>query len=249
MRGLSVRLSVVGITALLLSLAACETAASDRSPGPSTAPVATTAPAVERLCPRANLDTVRVLDCLDAGLASFWTQQGVDVGAQTFVYYAIPSSMPSAGCTRLLSLRSWFRCVDDDAVYLSGEMLERDRDLFGVDIGLAMAFVVAEEFGLAIQEVRGQPGVDLPVPESRWVTIVADCLAGVWAAYEQSQDRLEVADLRAVIDQELTAGYEVPVPTTLPGFEPELAYGSVADRLSAFDQGTASGRASGCGSG
>lgn len=97
------------------------------------------------------------------------------------------------------------------------------RDLFGVDIGLALAFIVGEEFGMALQEVRGQPGIDVPDPtESRRVTLPADCLAGVWAADPEQRDRLDASVLHAVIEEQLTAGYRVLIPPAFPNFSPDL---------------------------
>ncbi|MDQ4037199.1 MAG: hypothetical protein M3313_02310 [Actinomycetota bacterium] len=124
--------------------------------------------------------------------------------------------------------------MTDDVVYLSDQLIERDRDLFGVDMGLAIAFIVAEEFGLALQEVRGEPGIDIPdLVQSRQFVLTADCLAGTWAASEQTAGRLSVEALRSVIHEQLTAGYVVPVPLTMSAFLRDQAHGSfrTASRL------------------
>lgn len=243
--------ALVAACALAVCTGASGCQAARENPGntahPDRASATVTEVPVERLCPDADLDTRRVLDCLNSDISSFWAAAGRQAPVQRFVYYALPSSVSSPDCARLLALRSWFRCVTDDVVYLSGQLVERDRDLFRVDIGLDMAFIVSESFGLALQGVQGQPGIDVPDPaDSRRVTLSADCLAGVWAAAAQVQDRLSVETLRSVIEEELTASYLVPVPPALAGFLPEAAYGSVADRLSAFDRGSATGETDAC---
>ncbi len=68
----------------------------------------------------------------------------------------------------------------------------------------------------------------------------------VWAADLEQRDRLDASVLHAVIEEQLTAGYPVPVPPAFPKFSPDLAYGAIADRRSAFDRGSSSGAVGVC---
>lgn len=165
---------------------------------------------------------------------------------QTFVYYALPESVDSAECRLLLSLRSWFRCSVYDVVYLFGALIERYRNLSGVDIGLPLAFMSPRSSECGCKASAANQGSTSPTPQradasrSRWIAWLGS------GADQQQGGRLDVPELRSIVENQLTADYRVPVPVVFPEFLPQLAYGSVAHRLSAFDWGSGAGAVGVC---
>ncbi|MBA3277380.1 MAG: hypothetical protein H0U22_01385 [Geodermatophilaceae bacterium] len=47
----------------------------------------------------------------------------------------------------------------------------------------------------------------------------------VWAADLEQRDRLDASVLHAVIEEQLTVGYRVPVPPAFPNFSPDRLRG------------------------
>ncbi len=109
-----------------------------------------------------------------------------------------------------------------------------------------MEFIVAEEFGLALQEVRGEPGIDAPI-WSKAASSSSPQIALPVSGQPTNRQGVACQSRHYVrLHEQLTAGYLVPVPSTMSALLSDQGYGSVPDRLSAFDRGTAAGAPGDC---
>jgi uncharacterized protein len=155
-------------------------------------------------------------------------QKGVDYTAPKLVLYS--DSFPS-GCGQAQAAMGPFYCPNDKKVYLDMSFFNDMRTKYGGGGDFAYAYVVAHEIGHHVQDLLGildkadeakQSGSRTQANAiSVRIELMADCLAGVWAANaDQKWHILDSGDVekalataQAIGDDRLqtaTRGYAVP---------------------------------------
>ena len=155
-------------------------------------------------------------------------QKGVDYTAPKLVLYS--GSFPS-GCGQAQAAMGPFYCPNDKKVYLDMSFFNDMRTKYGGGGDFAYAYVVAHEIGHYVQDLLGildkadeakQSGSRTQANAiSVRIELMADCLAGVWAANaDQKWHILDSGDVekalataQAIGDDRLqtaTRGYAVP---------------------------------------
>jgi uncharacterized protein len=155
-------------------------------------------------------------------------QKGVDYTAPKLVLYS--GSFPS-GCGQAQAAMGPFYCPNDKKVYLDMSFFNDMRTKYGGGGDFAYAYVVAHEIGHHVQDLLGildkadeakQSGSRTQANAiSVRIELMADCLAGVWAANaDQKWHILDSGDVekalataQAIGDDRLqtaTRGYAVP---------------------------------------
>jgi uncharacterized protein len=155
-------------------------------------------------------------------------QKGVDYTSPKLVLYS--GSFPS-GCGQAQSAMGPFYCPNDKKVYLDMSFFNDMRTKYGGGGDFAYAYVIAHEIGHHVQDLLGildkadeakQSGSRTQANAiSVRIELMADCLAGVWAANaDQKWHILDPGDVekalataQAIGDDRLqtaTRGYAVP---------------------------------------
>ena len=182
-------------------------------------------------------------------------QRGVDYPEPTLVLF---SGAVQSACGMAGAAVGPFYCPNDQQVYLDLSFFSELAERFGAPGDFAQAYVVAHEVGHHVQNVLGvfeqtrplqerAPGEEANAIQVR-VELQADCLAGVWAHYAQSQqDFLEWGDIdeglgaaSAIGDDRLqrqTQGHVVPESFT---------HGSSEQRVRWFRTGLEAGSVEAC---
>lgn len=162
-----------------------------------------------------------------ASIDQYWAQVlpdefGIDyTRPDAFIYYRGESG-PFCGDTRL-GPDNAFYCPDGDFIAWDEEGLLIPYYLSG---DFAAAYVLAHEFGHAVQERLGLEGASIQVE------LQADCFAGAWARSADEENLLEAGDLDEAV-MALYQGRDVPgTPWT-----DESAHGSAFERNKAFAAG------------
>jgi predicted metalloprotease len=130
-------------------------------------------------------------------------RRGIDYPEPTLVLF---SGAVQSACGMAGSAVGPFYCPNDRQVYLDLSFFDELSQRFGAPGDFAQAYVIAHEIGHHVQNVLGvfeqtrplqerSPGEEANAIQVR-VELQADCLAGVWAHYAQSQqDFLEWGDI------------------------------------------------------
>src|SRR6516162_3544464 len=194
------------------------------------------------------------------GTEEVWTkvlpeQKGVQYTPATLVIY---DGVTRSGCGGAQSAMGPFYCPIDKKVYLDTSFFRDMRTKFGGGGDFAYAYVVAHEIGHHVQDLLGLlDKVDAAKERvsqtqanalSVRVELMADCLAGVWAAnanqkwriLEQGDVEKALATAQAIGDDRLQTaarGYAVPDSFT---------HGSSAQRQKWLTIGLKSGQVNSC---
>ncbi len=207
-------------------------------------------------------------DCLLVGIANsvngFWKEQfpketnGEYVEAQTVPF----SGSVSTACGGATSDVGPFYCPNDQRIYLDttffGDMLQ--QRLGGKDSAFTRAYVVAHEYGHHIEnllgdmgKVRTQQGANSDAVK---LELMADCLAGAWAAHaSQVPDANGEVLISDITDQDIsdaiqaaqTVGDDRIQQRTSGRVNPDAwTHGSAQQREGAFKHGFKNGTIRSC---
>lgn len=159
---------------------------------------------------------------------TLWTE----VFAQNNLTYEPPtvvlfSAQTRSGCGIADASSGPFYCPNDRKVYIDLSFYDQLRRQFGAPGDFAQAYVIAHEIGHHVQQLtgvlpefnarRGQMSQEEQNAYSVRVELQADCYAGVWANYVDSENLLEQGDVEEAInaanaigDDTLTRGQVQP---------------------------------------
>ncbi len=183
-------------------------------------------------------------------------QKGIAYVPPHLVLY---SGQTYSGCGGAQAAMGPFYCPIDQKIYLDTSFFEDMKEHYGGGGDFADAYVIAHEVGHHIQDQLGILG-KVEAAEQRAPTsaernalsvrieLMADCLAGVWAAnaqskfhnFDQADIEKAVATAQAIGDDRLeqaTQGYIVPDSFT---------HGTAAQRVQWLNTGLKSGRIDSC---
>ena len=143
---------------------------------------------------QANSDLECELSGTAQALDAYWSEA---LPAQAGVQYEVPdvvsfAGQVSTGCGAATSAVGPFYCPPDQTVYIDVGFYDDLTSRFGAnDGGLARMYVVAHEFGHHIeQQIGAMDAADRrgtgPESDSVRIELMADCLAGMWAAHASS---------------------------------------------------------------
>jgi len=196
-----------------------------------------------------------------AGNETVWSevlpqQKGIAYEKPVLVLY---SGRTVSGCGGAQAAMGPFYCPRDHKVYLDTSFFEDMRRRLGGGGDFAYAYVIAHEVGHHVQNLLGiLPKVQAAQQRamsrgdanslSVRVELMADCLAGVWAANAEQKYRfLQPGDLEAAVNtaqaigddrlQKSAQGYAVPDSFT---------HGSAAQRVQWLSVGLRSGQIDSC---
>ncbi len=150
-----------------------------------------------------------------------------------------------------------FYCPNDQRVYLDLSFFRQLQQL-GASGDFAVAYVIAHEIGHHVQNLEGTLGAvrqeqqrlgqaaanDLSVRTE----LQADCYAGIWAHYaETERDLLEPGDVQEGIDAASAVGDDYLQQRAGQAAVPEsFTHGTSAQRVASFQRGLESGNLSAC---
>ncbi len=187
--------------------------------------------------PVAELEVFTVLDLVATDLDAFWIDElDKPFAALGPARPLRPSSSEPVECGGVVVpvdqiKDNAFFCRPDRTVSIDTEGLApRLDDVVG---GLAVALLVAHEWGHAVQQTRGVR------PEGVGIELQADCLAGVWAAELRAGRRPGLVANDDDVNQAL-AGFVVVRDNDVVGGG---AHGTALDRVAAFQDGLNGGAA------
>src|SRR5450631_2186307 len=186
-------------------------------------------------------------------------QKGVDYTKPALVLF---SGSTSSSCGRAEAAMGPFYCPNDRKVYLDMSFFEDMKARLGGGGDFAYAYVIAHEIGHHVQNLLGilpkvqaaqQRAASMGEESSAnqlsvRVELMADCLAGVWAAnQEQKQHFIEPGDVESAVAtaqaigddrlQKMSRGTAVPDSFT---------HGSSAQRVQWLNTGLKSGEVDSC---
>jgi uncharacterized protein len=183
-------------------------------------------------------------------------QKGIKYVPPHLVLY---SGETYSGCGGAQAAMGPFYCPLDQKIYLDTSFFEDMKVHYGGGGDFADAYVIAHEVGHHIQDQLGLLGkveaaeIRAPTNAERnalsvRIELMADCLAGVWAAnaqskyhnFDQADVEKAVATAQAIGDdrlQQATQGYIVPDSFT---------HGTAAQRVQWLNTGLKSGRIDSC---
>ena len=152
----------------------------------------------------------------------------------------------SSACGYASSASGPFYCPGDQKLYLDFQFFDELKREFRSPGDFAQAYVIAHEFGHHIQNLMGTMDRVQQAGNNNRLSVAlelqADCYAGIWANYAQSQGLVEAGDAEEAIRaasavgddmiQKRTQGYVVPDSFT---------HGSSQQRITYFTKGFQTG--------
>ena len=167
------------------------------------------------------------------------------------------SGITRSACGTAQSATGPFYCPVDQAVYVDLDFY-RQLQQFGASGDFALAYVIAHEVGHHVQNVEGtlqavqSAQQRLPQRDANALSVrtelQADCYAGVWAHYAQSElEVLETGDLQEAIGAAAAVGDDnLQRQSGRAVARESFTHGSSQDRVDAFRTGAQTGDPSSC---
>ena len=167
------------------------------------------------------------------------------------------SGITRSACGTAQSATGPFYCPLDQAVYVDLDFY-RQLQQFGASGDFALAYVIAHEVGHHVQNVEGtlqavqSAQQRLPQRDANALSVrtelQADCYAGVWAHYAQSElEVLETGDLQEAIGAAAAVGDDnLQRQSGRAVARESFTHGSSQDRVDAFRTGAQTGDPSSC---
>ena len=144
-----------------------------------------------------------------------------------------------------------FYCPGDKKLYLDFAFFNELRREFNAPGDFAQAYVIAHEFGHHIQNLTGIMGRVQSQGQNNRLSVAlelqADCYAGIWANYVQSERRLEPGDIEEGLKAAAAVGDDMIQRRTQGFVVPDsFTHGSAAQRQQAFTIGMQHGQMKQC---
>lgn len=194
-----------------------------------------------------------VLDDVQGFWQSTFQRSGVEYPVARLVLYR---DAVQSGCGVAPSAAGPFYCPTDQRVYLDLAFYDELHARYGAPGDFAQAYVIAHEIGHHVQNVLGvlaesqriqrtQPGQASAASVA--TELMADCYAGVWAAYANSAGIMERGDLEEGLGAAAAVGDDTLAQRSgrIPNQE-TFTHGSAAQRQQWFSTGFETGDPNAC---
>lgn len=201
-------------------------------------------------------DTDQFVAATVADIQGFWTTTFAESGKQyPQTKLVLFDSQTQSGCGPASAATGPFYCPADQKVYLDLSFFDELKTRFGAKGGdLAIAYVIAHEFGHHVQNVLGisdsvqQQTQQDPARQndlSVRTELQADCLAGVWVHHDIAQ--LDAGDIDEALSAASAVGDDRIQQSTTGRVDRESwTHGSAAQRTQWFSTGYNGGKPGDC---
>ncbi len=186
--------------------------------------------------------TGKVMTLLDDYWVTEAPKLGVTYRKPTFVVFDGPTQ--TGGCGVGTPEAGPFYCPGDDNIYIDLGFYKKLEQQLDFDGDFAMAYVMAHEFGHHIQNLEGNLGGGRSNAESVRVELQADCYAGAWGHFIDSEGRISVEDFNDAIRAANAVGDDAIQGANAN--QDTFTHGSSAQREAAFRTGFDSGDPRSC---